>query len=70
MRVVNEHECSYLKSQNVGEENVIAIQEMVQDTENGVKYLGWYWLFYKEKGADLALGIRCCPYCGEQLRED
>lgn len=69
MRVVEEHECSYLKNQNVNEKDVIAVQEMVQDTESGVKYLGWYWVLYKDKGADIAIGVRCCPYCGEVLRE-
>ena len=49
MRVVDEHECKYLKNQNLGEKDVIAVQEMVQDTKSGVKYQGWYWVMYKEK---------------------
>lgn len=69
MRVVNEHECSYLEYQNVNENDVIAVQEMVNETEYGIKDNGWYWVLYSKKQADIAIGIRCCPYCGKKLRK-
>lgn len=68
MRVVDEHECMYLKNQNHNDEDVIAVQEMVEDTKDGVKWLGWYLVNYREGDKDIAFGIRCCPYCGKRLR--
>lgn len=69
MRVINEHECNYLKFQNHGEDDIIAVQEMVQDKQKEVEYKGWYLVNYREKENDIAFGIRCCPYCGQRLRK-
>lgn len=69
MRAADEHECEYLKNQNHVESDIIAVQEMVEDLSmTEVKKVGWYLVNYREKGPDIAFGIRCCPYCGELLR--
>ena len=44
MRVINEHECKSLSSQNYNDEEM-AVQEMVLDTKHGVEYKGWYLVF-------------------------
>lgn len=70
MRAGEEHECEYLQRQNKNEKNIIAVQEMVEDVSfTEVKNLGWYLVNYREKGPDIAFGIRCCPYCGKLLRD-
>lgn len=71
MRVIDEHECKYLKNQNHNENDIIAVQEMVEDVDfTKVKYLGWYLVNYRTRDRDIALGIRCCPYCGVRLRKE
>lgn len=70
MRVVDEHECEFLQNQNHDENDIIAVQEMVKDIQfNEVKYLGWYLVNYRTYDKDIAFEIRCCPYCGVQLRD-
>ena len=68
MRVINEHECKSLASQNYNDEEM-AVQEMVLDTKYGVEYKGWYLVFYG-KETDVAFGSKYCPYCGKLLRRD
>ena len=67
MRVINDHQCKDLAVQNCNDEEEMAVQEMVLDTEHGVDYNGWYLVFYG-KETDVAFGIKYCPYCGKLLR--
>lgn len=68
MRVINEHECKSLAAQSYNDEEM-AVQEMVLDTKHKVEYKGWYLVFYG-KDAQVAFGIKHCPYCGELLRSE
>lgn len=69
MRVADEHDCNLLNHQNQSENDIMAVQFMVEDkTETEAAPLGWYLVNYRRKGPDIAFGIRCCPYCGKVLK--